>query len=321
MFTKAKHKALFLGAVVILLVLFPWITGNPYFLRIGISMFIYTPLALGVALLARSGQLTFAQYAFLGIGSYTVAIITTRFGWNWWLCLPLAGVVGGIMAVIVGYPALRIKGPYFAILTFGVNEILRLVITEWESLTGGSRGIGNIPPPSPLGGWQFGSMRSYYHLGLGLMLVSSLIVYLVHKSHFGLTLASTGQADTLSESVGVNVRAYKLKTFVAISVLAAVMGGFFAPLQQYISPLDFQIWESFTLVVFCVVGGMSSFVGPIYGILVLTIIPVVLQYVPGYDPVLEPLFYGTLVLLIVILYPGGIAVFLQGLGGRKINRT
>lgn len=297
----------------------PAITDNPYFLRIAISMFIFTPLALGVALLARSGQLTFAQYAFLGVGSYTIAILTTRLGWSWWACLPLAGLAAGILGVVIGYPALRIKGPYFSILTFGVNEILRLIWTEWEKLSGGSKGIANIPPPNPLFGWEFKTMDAYYGLGLALMLICSIIIYMVHRSRFGLTLASTGQADTLAESVGVNVRAYKLKTFVAICALAGVMGAFFAPLQQYISPLDFQIWDSFNLVVFCVVGGMSTFVGPIYGIVVLTIVPVLLQYVPGYDPIYQPIFYGTMVLVIVILYPRGIAALIGVLGKKSVR--
>ena len=310
--TKINARQIFLLALVTLLVAWPWINPNPYFLRIAMNLFVLIPVTIGAALTARVGQLNSAQAAFMSIGAYTVAILTTRMGLNFWLVLPLGGIAAGLIALAVGYPTLRIRGTYFVIMTFGLNELVRLFWVRFEDLSRGLKGISGIPAPSSIGGWQFGSPSSFYHLGLVLMLICTVALYRIYRSHFGLTLASLGQADTLSESVGVNIMAVKVKTFIATCLIAGIMGGFYATIQTYISPNDFGIWTSFYFIIYFIVGGIGTFAGAIYGVLALVLVPILFESFPGYKPFFRPMFYGLFVMLVVLVYPRGLVGLVDG---------
>lgn len=299
-------KQVFIGALVAFLFAWPWINSNPYYLRIAMNLFVLIPVTIGVALTARVGQLNSAQAAFMSIGAYTVAILTTKMGVNFWAALPLGGAIAGLVALGVGIPTLRVRGTYFVIMTFGLNELVRLTWVKWEGLSKGLSGISGIPAPDAIGALRFGSASSFYLIGLVLMLLCTVAFFRIYRSHFGLTVASLGQADTLSESVGVNIMRVKIKTFVASSVVAGLMGGYYAVIQTYINPNDFGIWTSFNFVIFFIVGGAGAFAGPIYGAVVLTVVPILFQSVPGYKPFYSPMAYGVFVLVVVLAYPKGL---------------
>ena len=306
MLSRIDSKVITVLVIVAALFLIPIFLKSPYYLRIIINMFIFTVLAYGIRLVALTGQLTMGHAAFMGIGAYVSALLTTNLGWNFWYCLPLSGITAAIVAMLVGYTTLRIKGAYFAISTFAFGEALRLMYVNWSGFFGGASGIANIPMPNPIVSLHFDNLQSLYILGLCLTVLALLIMYRLEKSWFGLTFVSIGQADILAQCVGINIMRYKLMAFVIACFFAGITGSFFAHVQSFISADDFTFTTSCYLLIYVVVGGTYSFAGPLCGVIVLILIPVLLRYIPNYNPVAEPIILVVFLLVTMLFLPRGL---------------
>jgi branched-chain amino acid transport system permease protein len=293
-------------AIVILLFFVPSFIENSYYLRVFINTFYLIVLTVTLRLIFLTGQISLAHYAFMGIGAYTSVLLVTKLHWSFWATLPLAGIMAALVAIVLGYITLRIKGAYFAITTAALGEVIRMVWVEWKEVFGGANGIMGIPSPDSIGGWKFGSMPSFYYIGLLLMLVTVLVMYRLDKSRFGMTFRSIALADNLAESIGINIMNYKVLAFTIGCFFAGLAGAFYSSLQHYISPTDFTNLESIMLVVFLVVGGRANLFGPILGVGVLVWLPVLLQEIPNYKPTVEPLIYGGFLLFIMLFIPEGV---------------
>ena len=256
--------------------------------------------------MVSAGHVSFAQVAFMGIGAYTTALLTKELHWTFWSCLPLSGFVAASVALPLGYITLRIKGVYFIVATFALGEVIRLVWIEWSSLFKGPGGIPDIPLPSPIFGWEFGSASSFYYLILCLLIFTMFAMYGLDRSRFGMTLLTFEQAEDLAESVGINAMKYKVIAFVIASFFAGITGAFYATFHHYISPDDFSLTQSLYVVVYTAIGGTGSLYGPVVGCFTLILLPALLHYVPGYEPVLEPLIYGSILIIILLLLPAGL---------------
>ena len=307
MLTKRNIRYLVpLIIIVVLLLVFPQITSNTYYLRVLVTMFYLVVLAASLRLIMNTGQLSMGHYAFMGIGAYTSAILVTRMHWNFWGTIFVAGFMGAAVAVVLGLIVLRIHGVYFAIVTFAVSEVIRLVFVQWKSFFGGAGGILNIPSPNALFGVKFGGIGSFYYLGLVLMLFVLIIVYRLDRSRYGMTFSAIASADTLAESIGINTMRYKVLAFTLGAFMAGMAGAFYASLLHYINPDDFAFGNSMTLIVYVIVGGAASFWGPLVGVFVLGGLPVVLQqYIPHYNPQIQPLILGVFLLATMIFIPEG----------------
>ncbi|MFA5014672.1 MAG: branched-chain amino acid ABC transporter permease [Actinomycetota bacterium] len=316
---KIDFKLIAMAIALIFFIILPFINGTMYWQRLIMSLFLFIPVVIGCTIMARMGALHAAQGAFMSIGAYTVAILTKNYGMNFWLVLLISIVVTGIIAMCVGFPALRVTGPYFVFMTWGLNQLVMSIWIKAETISNGVRGIDNIPRPSNIGGISFNSPTAIYYLGLVLMVVCTIILFILYKSHFGLAMSSIGQNHILSESLGINVMAVKVKAFVTVSIVASVMGGYFAIMQTYITPSDFGVWNSFNYVIFSIVGGIGSFVGAIYSSVVLTFFPIAMQYIPGWNPFYKPIVYGIFVLFVVMVYPRGIVGLVEN-AGKGIER-
>lgn len=288
-------------AAIALVFLVPTIITNDYYIRIAISMTLYIMLCMGLRLMITGGEFNLAIPAFMAIGAYTAALLMTEKGWNWWPCMVVAGGMAALIATIVGRIVLRVKGIYFAILGFALVMIMRNVWLTWPDLFGGTSGISNIPTIHGLSG----SLTSFYYLGAGLALFTVIIMYLLDKSRYGLTLKAMGQADNLAESVGVNVMRYKLSAFVVGAFFAGIAGAFFASMQHFIDPEEFSFAMVLFIILYAVAGGLRSFIGPIIGVIVLLILPVILKEIPGYDPKIEPIIFGGILVAIMLFLSGG----------------
>jgi branched-chain amino acid transport system permease protein len=214
-----------------LVFLVPTIITNDYYIRVAITMTIFTVLVMGFRLMVTAGEFNIAIPAAMAIGAYTSALLTTEKDWNWWPSMIVAGGMAAMVALIVGRITLRVKGIYFAILGFGLVQVIRMVWLTWPDLFGGTSGIANIPSPNGIGGWEFGSLSSFYYLGLCLALLTIFTLYRLEKSRYGLTLKAIGQADNLAESIGINVMRYKLTAFVIGAFFAGIIGAFFASMH------------------------------------------------------------------------------------------
>ena len=280
---------------------------NPRWFHLVITIGIYILLAGGLRLVIDTGQLSTAHAGFMGIGAYASTLLVMRVGLSFWLALPLSGVVGGIVAILIGYPCLRLRGPYFFIITLAFGEILRMMFISWQDAFGGAVGISGIPMPDRISilGWaiQFSTHSAHYYYLLLVLLVPSLFIFhRLERSRFGLVWAAMREHDSLAQSFGIDLMWHKMMAFFIACVLAGIGGSFYAHYMSYISPGSFTMNESLLLVIMVVIGGSESIFGVIIGVILMTLISEL-----GRDAVkFQPLIYGSALLLILLFVPGGL---------------
>ena len=302
---KINLKFILSSLTLLLVFIFP-ITGNIHWTRVLIEVFIWTTVSLGFRLVLTGGQLSLAQVSFMGLGAYTVAILTTKLHLIYWISFPLAGIVSAFFAFVIGYLSLRARGIHFAIATFAISEVIRLTWIEWKTLFGGVGGIPNIPPPTPFFGLRFEGPIPYYYFSLLILLLSIIIMYRLEVSKFGTILLTLEGSENLSQSVGINTFKYKMIAFLIGSFFAGLAGAVFASFYHYIGPDDFSIHQTFYVLIYVITGGVSTIYGTIIGVTTLIISLKLIHHLPGFNPVWEPLFLGCILLLIMKFLPEGL---------------
>jgi branched-chain amino acid transport system permease protein len=222
----------------------------------------YVVLALSWNIISGfTGYTSFGHVAFYGIGAYACAILVADYGWHWLLTLGAAAVVSGVFAVAIGYPVLRLKGPYFAIAMLGTAEGTRVIATVWDSLTHGGLGI-SLPSAET-------SFETYYAM-LGLMVVTIAVAYAVGHSRFGVRLNAIREDEGAAEALGVNATVYKLAAFVLSAIFPAVAGGIQAYKVLYIDPPSvFFVQITIAMALMSMLGGKGTVIGPIVGAVLL----------------------------------------------------
>jgi branched-chain amino acid transport system permease protein len=289
-------------ALVIALLLLPLFVRNNFHLHVLIMTAVYVIMATSLWLILRSGQLSIGHAAFQAIGAYAAALLVMRVDLPFWLALPLAGLVAAIVAVIIGYPSLRLKGLFFALVTFAFAEILRVALNSFgKGIFGGASGISGIPHPDFFG-IELTTKTSYYYLALGLMLVTVFVLYRIYKSRIGMTLVAISSADALAESLGVNTMRHKVFAFAVCSFFAGVAGAFYATYIRHVSPESFTFWHSVYALVYVVVGGQGTILGPMVGACALSAFSEGFRTFGDYQPIV----YGTALVVVVLFLPAGL---------------
>jgi branched-chain amino acid transport system permease protein len=222
----------------------------------------YVVLALSWNIISGfTGYTSFGHVAFYGIGAYTCAILVADYRWHWLLTLGAAAVVSAVVAVAVGYPVLRLKGPYFAIAMLGMAEGTRVIATVWDSLTHGGLGI-SLPSADT-------SFPTYYAM-LALMVVTIVVAYVVGHSRFGIRLNAIREDEGAAEALGINATAYKLLAFTLSAIFPAVAGGIQAYKVLYIDPPGvFFVQITIAMALMSMLGGKGTVIGPIVGAVLL----------------------------------------------------
>ncbi|MBI5967258.1 MAG: branched-chain amino acid ABC transporter permease [Deltaproteobacteria bacterium] len=307
-----KRKLIHLIVLTALLV-FPALTQDPYLLNLLITTGIWTTSVWGVRLIMTTGQLTLGHAAYMAVGAYASTLLVMKAGLSFWLALPLSGLISAFVALLIGFPTLRIKGVYFAIITFAFAEIIRLIIVHWPSLLGGFGGIPNIPRPEPIFSIHFTSRVSYYYLILVISLITYLIMGRMERSRIGKIFSSIHESDTLAESIGINLMKYKIIAFCIGCFFAGLSGSFYAHYFSFTSPEFFTIWPSIYCLIFVLVGGAGSVLGPPLGSFFLTLVPELLRVAREFEPVV----YAGILFLIMFLLPGGLITLPSRLLGQK----
>jgi branched-chain amino acid transport system permease protein len=308
--SKPTHTASvwFYLCILALLVIFPLLTRDDYFLHTAIMIFLFLIYTTTYRLILVTGQLHLGANAFIGAGAYASAIMVRDLGVSFWFAIFLAGAVAAALAVGIGYFALRVKGVYFAIITWSFAESLRFLYMRVESVFGGPSGLFGIPGPDPLplfGQINFFEKTHYYYLALVLFLFTLWILYRLENSRFGLVLAGIREGDRLAASVGVNIMRYKVATFAICSGLAGMGGSFYAHYTYFISPNDFTVLLTIFIALYAVVGGLSKLSGAIIGTVVLLIAG---ELFTGFGFYRMMLFAG-LTILVLLFFPGGLVDF------------
>lgn len=301
-----KQNWFYLVILVVALVVPIFIT-NRYFSQIIIMSCLFAIGALSLNLiLGYTGQASLAHGAFFAIGAYGVAILTQAHGWNFWIALPVASLITAVLGFVVGLPALRTKGSYFAIATMCLGEIIYLVAGNWIELTGGHNGIVGIPVPSPIslpgvGQISFETQMAQYYLVLAFLLFTLFVMHRLVKSLKGLTFMSIRGNEDLAEALGVNSFRTKLLSFVVANFFAGLAGGIYASLIGSISPSVASIAMTFNFLLYVLLGGVATLAGPIIGSFVMPILMEYLQFLQDY----QMIFYGVLLIVVIIYFPGG----------------
>lgn len=295
---KFLIPAIVLGIVFILPIL---VHKNGYFLHLITIVTINLILAVSLRLVLLTGHFNLGHAAFAGIGAYTSAILATKLGFPFIVDLLAAGVFASVIACVLGFAILRLRGIYFALATFTFASLTRLVIIYWDSLTGGPAGIRDIPFPN-LFGFEVVTRLGLAYFGLFLAAACLSIIYLIENSRIGKTFKAISQAPDLGESVGVNVTGYNILAFAVASFFAGIAGGYYSHYITYISADRFEVFMSVFILIYNIVGGEASILGPIVGTIFMTLLN---EPFRGYTQY-EMVFFSISLMVCILLLPDGL---------------
>jgi len=253
------------------------------------------------------GELSLGHAAFFAIGAYVSALLGVNLEWSFWVTLPFAALVTGLIGILIGIPSFRVKGPYFAIVTLGFAQIIGLVITNSISITRGPMGITKIPAPKLslpfLPKVEFNTELSYYYVVLSLIVVSVFITLRMIGSRSGRAIVAIRENDVLAESIGINIYRYKLFAFGISTMLAGVSGAAYAHYFRVITPHLADLYYMSNALIMVVVGGAGSVAGALIGAFIFTILPEVLRIVED----TRLIIFGVILLLSIIFLPQGVS--------------
>jgi len=290
------------GLVVTLtaLALYP-LEATGYGVRVMLQLFMWIALAQSWNLISGlTGYVSFGHVAFFGTGAYTAGILIAKAGWPWLLASLAGGVIAMGFALLVGWPCLRLKGPYFAIAMLGLNEVLRVAVSYYEGLTGGGNGL-SLPT-------LHASVPIYYVMGLVAAGVT-LLTYVIVTSRFGLRLMTIREDEVAAEAMGIDTFRYKVYAFLLSAVAPGIAGGLAARDQGYIEPISvFPLATTITMIVMVLFGGKGTIWGPVVGAVILFAFQEIVWAKFVY---LHQLLFGAIIVLVVLLMPRGILGVLQ----------
>ncbi|HQO28381.1 MAG TPA: high-affinity branched-chain amino acid ABC transporter permease LivM [Accumulibacter sp.] len=310
------------GALLIALLLPVFFSDNRYVVDTATTVLIYVMLGWGLnVVVGLAGLLDLGYVAFYAVGAYTYALLSTQFGWGFWQALPVAGAIAATFGVILGWPTLRLRGDYLAIVTLGFGEIIRIILVNWSELSGGPNGITSIPRPSFFGlpfkpagdeatfaaffGLEYSPSQRIiflYYLILVLALLTNLFVSRLRQLPIGRAWEAMREDEIACKALGMNVTNVKLSAFALGAMLGGFAGVFFAARQGFISPESFTFNESAIILAIVVLGGMGSQLGVVLASLVLVLLPELGRDFAEY----RMLLFGAAMILIMIWKPGGI---------------
>ncbi len=300
--TKTSYYALVLGIIL----LFPILAPN-YLIHIGVYVAINSIAVLGLGILGGfAGQTSLGQAAFYGIGAYTSALLAINYNVPFWIGLVAAAVVAGVAGLLVGVPTLRVSGLYLVMTTIGINEIVWLFMMNSTTVTHGSQGVLQIPPPM-LGSITVSSGRSYYYLAIVFLAMFLVLTLRIMRSRLGWYFRALSDSEIAASMVGVDTVRSKVIAFVISAVWAGVAGALYAHYVGYIHPDNFKLDVSVMFLTMAVFGGQRSVAGMLLATLVLTGSTEYLRNIGEYRMVA----YGLFLLWGMIYMPNGIGPYLD----------
>jgi branched-chain amino acid transport system permease protein len=272
--------------------------------------------AIGLNILTGfTGQISIGVGAFLGVGGYTSAILTTKLGMSFWLAMPVAGIVTALIGALFGIPSLRLKGLYLAIATLAAQVIILFVISRWDAVTGGTAGLVLSRPQ--IGSFAFTSETSYYYLMFFILLATIIFSLNLFRTRVGRAFIAVRDRDIAAEVMGIDLFKYKVLAFSISSFFVGVAGALLGHYTMIVSPELYSISVSIEYLAIILVGGLGSVFGSIYGAVFITLMPVVLRSVtdllsgtfPGLGEVLvgvKEVVFGLIIILFLIYEPEGL---------------
>lgn len=306
-----RRDAAVLVLLALLIALAP-LALSGYYLGILIVTGLYGITAVGLCLLVGyAKQISLGQAAFYGLGAYASGLLVVRLEVPPWLALPVAVVAAMAIAAVIGYPVLRLEGNYLAMATLGLGIVFTVVLREWIPVTAGPSGFSGIPAlpfPRIFPGTEGNMLWLVWIVVLGLVALALALV----NSRWGRTLRAIGDSEVAAELLGIDVARWKLGIFTLSAGYAAVGGALYAQYVTFLSPEPFGFVFSLELLVMAVVGGVASVWGGLLGTFVLVALAEILRrslppWLPGSSGELEPVLFGVVLILMLVLRPSGLA--------------
>lgn len=298
--------------------------SSRYVIDVATGLLIYIMLGWGLNIVVGlAGLLDLGYVAFYAMGAYSYALLALHFDLSFWVCLPLAGVFAGLLGIVLGFPVLRLRGDYLAIVTLGFGEIIRIILLNWYEVTGGPDGLSGIPRPSFFGltfqrsggegtttfhqafGLEFAGLHRViflYYVILCLALITNYFALRVRKLPLGRAWEALREDEIASRSLGINPRNTKLTAFGIGATFGGLAGAFFATRQGFISPESFTFVESATILAIVVLGGMGSQIGVVIAATVLILLPELGRELEEF----RMLMFGAAMVLIMAWRPRGL---------------
>src|SRR5512132_524185 len=288
-------------AIVVLAALYAAFANQYYlFLLTTGALTVIVGVGLNV-LIGLTGQVSFGHVGFYALGAYATAILATKFGWGFWWTLPVAMALTGVVGALLGLVALRVRGPYLAMVTIAFGFVVEYSVVEWERLTGGQNGLMNIPYPA-VGDWSIGE-RGIALVAIALMGVVLALYKRLAQSAWGLAMRAVRDSEIAAAAMAVNPLTVRTVAFTISAVLAGLAGSFFASATTFVAPSSFPFFQSILFVLVVIVGGVERTYGPVIGAIIVVAIPELLAGLAEYRVQLS----GVLMLAVLLVAPGGIA--------------
>ena len=283
---------------------FPFIFSL-YQTNIMITALIYVITGLGLNIVVGlAGLLDLGYVAFYAVGAYSYALLNYHFGLGFWMALPIGAGLALMFGVLLGFPVLRLRGDYLAIVTLGFGEIIRLILENWNDFSFGPSGIANIPRPGFFGiELSLDQATTYlYFLMIALVLMTIFVVSRLQNSRIGRAWIALREDEVACQAMGIDKTKTKLTAFAMGATWAGMAGVVFAAKTTFINPASFTIWESIIILCVVVLGGMGSVFGVICGALILILLPEYLRAFSEY----RMLIFGSVLVVMMVFRPGGI---------------
>lgn len=303
-FNDATQSRKVIGLLMIALLFAPWLVSG-YQTSILITAMMYVILGLGLNIVVgMAGLLDLGYVAFYGTGAYTYALLNYYFGFGFWTCLPIAGMLAATMGILLGIPVLRLRGDYLAIVTLGFGEIFRIILENWDGVTNGPAGIPNIPKPGLFGidlSFQ-GSTIYLYYITVVFMVITIICIRRLHISRIGRAWLALREDEIACQAMGVDKVRTKLTAFALGAFWAGFVGVIFASKGSFVNPRSFTFFESAVILSIVVLGGMGSIRGVILATVVVILLPEYIRFVQEYRMAV----FGAVMVIMMVFRPQGL---------------
>ncbi len=283
---------------------FPFLFST-YQTNIMTTALMYVVLGLGLNIVVGvAGLLDLGYVAFYAVGAYSYALLNLHFGLGFWAVLPIGGLLAAFLGVLLGFPVLRLRGDYLAIVTLGFGEIIRLILENWNEFSRGPSGIANIPRPGLFGmEMSFaGGITYIYYIVLLLVVVTIFVVNRLQNSRLGRAWLALREDEIACQAMGIDKTKTKLIAFSLGAFWAGFVGVLFAAKTTFVNPASFTFLESAIILSIVVLGGMGSIIGVIVGALILILLPEYLRALSEY----RMLAFGAILVIMMVFKPDGV---------------
>lgn len=324
MFARFKTFRPSVGIYLLIVILFPFLLGGDYYRSVGVVIGLHAIVAIGLGLLmGLAGQISLGQAGFWGIGAYTSAVLSVKFGLPPVLGVAAGAVVPGIAAFVAARAIAGLQGYYLAMATLAFGYIVQIGITEWESVTGGANGMISIPSLTVFGIGK--SELGFYFLVWSVVTLVLLFSLNLMNSRVGRAYRAIHKNEIAAAAMGINVSRFKLSAFVVSGMFAGISGALYAHYMGILDPQPFGLHESIKFLTMVVIGGMTSVWGALLGAVIIDAISEILialgEHLPWLKGDIDTIVFGAILVLIIMFMPEGLVPRLRALGKKKRDKA